>query len=230
VPEENYWFRRHLVVYEWIARHVAGMRVIDMACGEGYGSNVLAGAAASVVGVDANPDAHEHARLRYRRANLRFERDLVESFAEEADAVVFLQTIEHLSDPDAALEHFRSLVESARRGGGRGRGTVFLSTPNVLTLDNEEAKIIVGQNVPFQSGYSTLGIALAAVINLLNVEMVVMGGGVVEAGDLILKPTIKETRRRAFPPSFNSCEIVIAKLGGTAGMIGAALMARDQVS
>jgi glucokinase len=75
-----------------------------------------------------------------------------------------------------------------------------------------------------------LGIALAAVLNLLNVEMVVMGGGVMDAGDLILKPTIKETRRRAFPPSFNSCEIVIAKLGLSAGMIGAALMARDQSS
>jgi glucokinase len=73
-----------------------------------------------------------------------------------------------------------------------------------------------------------LGIALAAVINLLNIEMVVMGGGVMEAGDLILKPTIKETRRRAFPPSFGSCEIVIAKAGPAAGMIGAALMARDQ--
>jgi glucokinase len=72
-----------------------------------------------------------------------------------------------------------------------------------------------------------LGIALAAVINLLNIEMVVMGGGVMEAGDLILKPTIKETRRRAFPPSFNSCEIVIAKAGPSAGMIGAALLARD---
>ncbi|MEK6322772.1 MAG: ROK family protein [Acidobacteriota bacterium] len=75
-----------------------------------------------------------------------------------------------------------------------------------------------------------LGIALAAVVNLLNVEMVVMGGGVMDAGDLILKPTIKETRRRAFPPSFNSCEIVIAKLGATAGMIGAALLARDQAN
>lgn len=73
-----------------------------------------------------------------------------------------------------------------------------------------------------------LGIALAAVINLLNVEMIVLGGGVVEAGDLILKPTIKETRRRAFPPSFASCEIVIAELGPSAGMIGAALLARDQ--
>jgi glucokinase len=75
-----------------------------------------------------------------------------------------------------------------------------------------------------------LGIALAAVINLLNVEMVVMGGGVMDAGDLILKPTIKETRRRAFPHSFNGCEIVIAELGASAGMIGAALMARDQAS
>jgi len=36
VPEENYWFRRHLVVYEWIAAQVAGMRVIDMACGEHF--------------------------------------------------------------------------------------------------------------------------------------------------------------------------------------------------
>ena len=42
VPEENYWFRRHLVVYEWIAARVGGKRVVDMACGEGYGSDVLA--------------------------------------------------------------------------------------------------------------------------------------------------------------------------------------------
>src|SRR5690348_17854692 len=67
VPEENYWYRRHLVVYEWIAAQVGGKRVVDMACGEGYGSNVLAGTAGSVVGVDATPEAHEHARLRYVR-------------------------------------------------------------------------------------------------------------------------------------------------------------------
>ena len=133
VPQENYWFRRHLAVYEWIGARVAGMRVLDMACGEGYGSDVLAGAAASVVGVDANPEAHEHARLRYRRQNLRFERDLLETFSEEADAVVFLQTIEHLPDPRAALERFRSLIGDTRPGGPR-RGTVFVSTPNVLTL------------------------------------------------------------------------------------------------
>jgi hypothetical protein len=128
VPEENYWYRRHLTVYEWIAARVGGVRVIDMACGEGYGSDVLADSAASVVGVDANPEAHEHARLRYRRENLRFARDLVETFPEQADAVVFLQTIEHLQDPGAVLTHFRSLV------GESEKGVVFVSTPNVLTL------------------------------------------------------------------------------------------------
>ena len=66
VPEENYWYRRHLAVYRWIAERCAGQRVVDMACGEGYGSAVLAEQAAEVLGVDANPEAHEHARLRYR--------------------------------------------------------------------------------------------------------------------------------------------------------------------
>ena len=126
VPEENYWYRRHLVVYEWIARRVAGQRVVDMACGEGYGSDVLARTAASVVGVDANPEAHEHARLRYVRPNLRFARDLVESFAEPCDAVVFLQTIEHVEDAGAILEHFKSMLAPG--------GVAYVSTPNLLTL------------------------------------------------------------------------------------------------
>src|SRR5580658_6833117 len=74
VPAENYWYRRHLAVYEWIGARVAGLRVLDMACGEGYGSEVLWRSAGSVVGVDANPEAFEHARLRYARQSLTFER------------------------------------------------------------------------------------------------------------------------------------------------------------
>lgn len=127
VPEENYWYRRHLVVYEWIARQVAGLRVADLACGEGYGSDVLARAgAAAVVGVDANPEAHEHARLRYSRDGLRFERTLVEAFDEPCEAIVFLQTIEHVRNPGEILDRFKALV-------GPG-GIAFVSTPNVLTL------------------------------------------------------------------------------------------------
>jgi SAM-dependent methyltransferase len=123
VPEENYWFQRHLVVYEWIRRRVGGLRVVDMACGEGYGSDLLSQSAASVVGVDANPEAHEHAKARYTRPGLRFERDMIQTFAEPCDAIVFLQTIEHVPEPGELLEHFKRIGDVA-----------YISTPNVLTL------------------------------------------------------------------------------------------------
>jgi SAM-dependent methyltransferase len=128
VPAENYWFRRHLAVYEFIGARVAGSRVIDMACGEGYGSEVLSRSAASVLGVDANPETYEHARLRYRRQNLRFERGLVDCHGEPAgyDVVAFLQTIEHVHDPVAVLKHLRSILAPG--------GTAYISSPNLLTL------------------------------------------------------------------------------------------------
>jgi 2-polyprenyl-3-methyl-5-hydroxy-6-metoxy-1,4-benzoquinol methylase len=123
VPAENYWFRRHLAVYEWIARRCSGLKVVDMACGEGYGTDVLATYAREVTGVDANPDAYEHARLKYTRAGVRFVRNMIELHAEPCDAIVFLQTIEHVPDPEEVLRHFK-----------RTAGTVYVSTPNLLTL------------------------------------------------------------------------------------------------
>ena len=132
VPEENYWYRRHLVVYEWIASQVQGRRVVDLACGEGYGSAALARGAASVVGVDANPDAFEHARLKYRGPNLRFERNMIELWDGEVDCAVFVQTIEHVQDPGAVLDRLRTLV-------GPG-GEAYVSTPNLLTLAPEGAE------------------------------------------------------------------------------------------
>jgi SAM-dependent methyltransferase len=132
VPEENYWYRRHLVVYEWIAQRVHGRRVVDLACGEGYGSAVLGRTAASVVGVDANPEAFEHARLKYTSGSVRFERDMIETWTGDVDCVVFLQTIEHVQDPDAVLARLRDLVGPD--------GVAYVSTPNVLTLAPEGAE------------------------------------------------------------------------------------------
>jgi SAM-dependent methyltransferase len=123
VPAENYWFRRHLAVYEWIAERVAGLEVVDMACGEGYGAEVLALRARRVTGVDANPDAFEHARAKYTRPGVRFVRDLIETYIEPSDAVVFLQTIEHVKEPERVLAHFKAMAPVA-----------YVSTPNLLTL------------------------------------------------------------------------------------------------
>jgi 2-polyprenyl-3-methyl-5-hydroxy-6-metoxy-1,4-benzoquinol methylase len=128
VPAENYWFRRHLAVYEWIAERSAGLEMVDMACGEGYGTDVLASRARRVTGVDANPDAYEHARAKYTRPGVRFVRDLIETYIQPCDAVVFLQTIEHVKQPEQVLSHFKAMAP-----------TVYVSTPNVLTLAPEGA-------------------------------------------------------------------------------------------
>ena len=126
VPAENYWFRRHLAVYEWIAQRCERLEVVDLACGEGYGTAVLARRALLATGVDANPEAHEHARLKYGGSRTRFVRELLETFAEPCDAVVFLQTIEHVADPVAVLDHIRAML--------RPGGTAYVSTPNLLRL------------------------------------------------------------------------------------------------
>jgi 2-polyprenyl-3-methyl-5-hydroxy-6-metoxy-1,4-benzoquinol methylase len=132
VAEENYWFRRHLAVYEWISARCGGLDVVDMACGEGYGTGVLARRAARVTGVDANPEAHAHAAAKYSAPGVRFARDLVDRYAEPCDAVVFLQTIEHVEDPEGILRHFRAML--------RPGGAIYVSTPNVLTLAPEGAE------------------------------------------------------------------------------------------
>lgn len=134
LPEENYWYRRHLVVYDWIARRVNAKRVVDMACGEGYGTAVLAQTATHVTGVDANPEAFEHAAAKYSSERVEIVRDLIETYrpVEKVDAVSFLQTIEHVQDPAGVLRHFASLLSPG--------GKVYVSTPNLLTLAPEGAE------------------------------------------------------------------------------------------
>jgi len=73
-----------------------------------------------------------------------------------------------------------------------------------------------------------IGTGVASVINLLNIEKIILGGGVmIEAGQLLLNPIIQETKRRAFQPCFEATQIVGAILGADAVPIGAAMLARD---
>ena len=107
-PRRTTGSSRHLAVYEWIAaqrRTAAGSSTWRAA--RATAPTVLAARAASVVGVDANPDAFEHARLRYTRARTCASSATWSSSGRATcDCVVFLQTIEHVQDPDAVLEHF----------------------------------------------------------------------------------------------------------------------------
>ncbi|HEX2097193.1 MAG TPA: ROK family protein [Solirubrobacterales bacterium] len=74
-----------------------------------------------------------------------------------------------------------------------------------------------------------LGVALASFANVFEPEAIVIGGGVAAAGDLLLEPARAELQARALPP-MNRTPVVAAELGGDAGMIGAAAMARVELA
>ncbi len=80
-----------------------------------------------------------------------------------------------------------------------------------------------------RAGYY-LGIGLGIVINFLNPEMILLGGGVMSAGDYLLAPALAEAKRRCYAASFACCTIERAVLGNEAGIIGAASWARQQLS
>ena len=72
-----------------------------------------------------------------------------------------------------------------------------------------------------------LGIGLAGFVNVFNPEVAAIGGGVMEAGDLILASARREVRLRARPPSRDLVEVQVATLGPESGVLGAAALARD---
>jgi SAM-dependent methyltransferase len=127
LAEENYWFRRHEVVYERLAGRCEGRDVLEAGCGEGYGADLIAGVARRVIGLDYDETTVAHVRARYPRVEMRLgnlaELPLPDS---EVDVVVNFQVIEHLWDqPQFIAECFRVL---------RPAGVLMMSTPNRITF------------------------------------------------------------------------------------------------
>ena len=111
VPEENYWYRRHLAVYEWIAARVRGLRRRRPRLRRGLRLRRPRRTRAPRSSA-STPTRRPTSTRGFATGgpNLRFERGLVEQFEGPCDAVVFLQTIEHVHDPGA-------LLRADRRGG-----------------------------------------------------------------------------------------------------------------
>ncbi|MHB8492322.1 MAG: ROK family protein [Solirubrobacteraceae bacterium] len=74
-----------------------------------------------------------------------------------------------------------------------------------------------------------LGVGLANLVNMLCPEVIVIGGGVIAAGELLLAPAREVVRTRALPPSRDAVSIVRAHFGAESGMLGAACLALDGI-
>jgi SAM-dependent methyltransferase len=125
VPERasgrTFW--EHLARYRFAKDFVPGKRVLDIACGEGYGAAALARAGAkSVVGIDVSPEVCAHARSKYGLDARPGDARAIPLPDRSIDVVVSFETIEHVADPAAFLgECARVLVPE---------GVLIVSTPN----------------------------------------------------------------------------------------------------
>jgi glucokinase len=135
-----------------------------------------------------------------------------------------------------SLVRSRTIVETARESYSKADRTAELEelaggdmaalTPEALSIAASHGdELAIGV---FRETGRWLGIAVGGFINVFNPEIVVIGGGVAQAGELLLGPCRHWAGRYAFSASYACAPIVHASLGENAGMVGAALEARDR--
>ena len=129
-------FNEHRARYLFAQQFSSGKKVLDAACGTGYGSALLGEKATVVFGVDISSDAILYARQHYRGTNLHFGRCDCLALAFPSgwfDVVVAFEIIEHLENPEAFVAELRRVLPPA--------GVLLLSTPNRLYYTEERGEV-----------------------------------------------------------------------------------------
>jgi SAM-dependent methyltransferase len=124
---ENYWFRRHEVVYQRLAPRCAGREVLEAGCGEGYGADLISGVARRLVALDYDEATVAHVRARYPQVEA-VHGNLAQLPLGDAsvDVVVNFQVIEHLWDQAQFVNECARVL--------RPSGVLMVSTPNRITF------------------------------------------------------------------------------------------------
>lgn len=122
----------HLHRYALALAFTEGKVVLDIACGEGYGSNLIAKSADQVVGVDISRDAVDHAKEKYTKSNLKFIEGSVFEIPVESnlfDVVISFETIEHVSDHLKMMREIKRVLKPD--------GILVISTPERMEYSNK---------------------------------------------------------------------------------------------
>jgi SAM-dependent methyltransferase len=124
---ENYWFRRHEVVYQRLASRCADRDVLEAGCGEGYGADLISRVARRVIALDYDETTVAHVRAHYPRVEV-MHGNLAELPLADAsvDVVVNFQVIEHLWDQTQFVRECARVL--------RPSGLLMVSTPNRITF------------------------------------------------------------------------------------------------
>jgi len=122
----------HIHRYAFAYQFVKNKRVIDLACGEGYGSNMLAESARYVLGIDIDEQTIKHAKRKYKRENLDFIRGDITSLPinekDKFDVIICFEAIEHIIAQREVLREIKRLLKP--------EGLLIISTPNKDFFEN----------------------------------------------------------------------------------------------
>lgn len=115
----------HLHRYAFAGQFVKNKIVLDVACGEGYGANLFAELADTVVGIDVDEGTVRSAQIKYVRDNLKFQTASTTQLPftdNHFDVVVSFETIEHVDDQDKMLWELKRVLKQD--------GVLIISTPD----------------------------------------------------------------------------------------------------
>ena len=129
-----YTHKEHVCRYNWVKDFVKNKKVIDIACGSGFGSRIIAadGSAASVLACDIDERSVKYASIKNRHPHLSFQVQDAENIAAENkfDVAISFETIEHLHKPQAFLKGISNALNDD--------GTFFVSTPIARVPQNDK--------------------------------------------------------------------------------------------
>lgn len=135
-------YMEHSARYKLASKFAKGAKILDIGCGVGYGSAILADAGAeSVTAFDLSAEAIEHARTFYARPTISFETGDATAFSYEDkfDLIVCFELIEHVPNPDKTFECIMSclaedgILVMSTRGRLKRKETIFIFTNSLLT-------------------------------------------------------------------------------------------------
>ena len=186
------WYE-HYHRYAFAKRLIAGKTILDAACGEGYGSNILAETAKQVTGLDIDSESIEHASLRYKKNNLRFVQGSCADLPFEDDSfdmVISFETLEHLEQQQEMLVEFSRVLKKD--------GILIISTPDkkhysdatgfknefhVKELYKEEFKQLLNSHWQHQTWYSQ-AMAFSSIMEKIDSKESLFATDILDQGKL----------------------------------------------
>ncbi|MCX6559091.1 MAG: ROK family protein [Candidatus Aminicenantes bacterium] len=115
----------------------------------------------------------------------------------------------------------RAIIRRYREAAGADGPLTAEEIQALATAGDDKARMAIAESA------RCLGLGLGILINLLNPEKILLGGGVLGAGDDIIRPAAEEASRRSFKNAYKACRIERAALANEAGIIGAAAWAAE---